>query len=136
MTTTGTAPRDRAARPTTLRGRLATAATGTVGAVVGLAPHVLHHIGPLLGVALVAGTGGTILFGLLGLAASVPMLLRLHRRFHTWRAPALALALFGAAFAVSTLVIGPMISGSRSPGVGPAPAPAVSEPAGHASHHG
>ena len=136
MTTTGTPPQATSSRPRTLRGRLATAATATVGAIVGLAPHVLHHIGPLLGVALIAGTGGTILFGLLGLAASVPMLVRLHRRFRTWRAPALALALFGVAFAVSTLVIGPMISGSRSPGVAPDPSPAISEPAGHASHHG
>lgn len=135
MTTTDTQPQDSAARPKTLRGRISTAATATVGAIVGLAPHVLHHIGPLLGVALIAGTGGTVLFGLLGLAASVPMLIRLHRRFHTWRAPALALALFGVAFAVSTLVIGPMISGSRSPGA-PAPAPSASEMAGHASHHG
>ena len=125
-----------AAPPRTLRGRLATAATGTVGAIVGLAPHVLHHIGPLLGVALIAGTGGTILFGLLGLAASVPMLLRLHRRFRTWRAPALALALFAVAFAVSTLVVGPLISGARSPAAPPVPGPVVSEPAGHAAHHG
>ena len=124
------------APPRTLRGRLATAATATVGAIVGLAPHVLHHIGPLLGVALIAGTGGTILFGLLGLAASVPMLLRLHRRFRTWRAPALALALFAVAFAVSTLVVGPLISGARTPPAPPAPGPTVSEPAGHAAHHG
>lgn len=136
MTTTGTPLQATSSRPRTLRGRLATAATATVGAIVGLAPHVLHHIGPLLGVALIAGTGGTILFGLLGLAASVPMLLRLHRRFRTWRAPALALALFAVAFAVSTLVVGPLINGSRTPTAPSGPTPGLTEPAGHASHHG
>lgn len=136
MTTTGAPARDATSAPPTLRGRLATAATATVGAIVGLAPHVLHHIGPLLGVALIAGTGGTILFGLLGLAASIPMLLRLHRRFRTWRAPALALALFATAFAVSTLVVGPLISGARAPSVPTGPTSTFTEPAGHASHHG
>ena len=91
---------------------------------------------PFLGTALVAGAGGTVLFGLLGLAASVPMLLRLHRRFGSWRAPALALALFAIAFTISTVVVGPLISGVRSPAVPPAPGPVVSEPAGHAAHHG
>ena len=134
MTTTD-AP-STSARPRTLRARLATAATGAVGAIVGLAPHVLHHIGPLLGVALIAGTRGTILFGLLGLAASVPMLLRLHHRFGTWRAPALALALFTLTFTLSTLLVGPLISGSRTPTAPPGLPAGVTEPAGHASHHG
>ena len=124
------------APPRTLRARLTTAATATVGAIVGLAPHVLHHIGPLLGVALIAGTRGTILFGLLGLAASVPMLLRLHHRFGTWRAPALALALFTLTFTLSTLLVGPLISGSRTPTAPPGLPAGVTEPAGHASHHG
>jgi len=43
-----------------------------VGGIVGLAPHVLHHIGPLVGTALVAGAGGTALFGVIGLVASIP----------------------------------------------------------------
>jgi len=103
--------------------------TGLVGGVVGLAPHVLHHVGLLAGTALVAGSGGTALFGVLGLVASVPMLLRLYRRFGTWRAPAIALGVFAAMFAISTFVIGPAISGqsdSPSPTV-----PAVD----HDSHH-
>ena len=37
------------------------AATGVVGVLVGLAPHVLHHVGALAGTALVAGSGGTSL---------------------------------------------------------------------------
>ena len=50
-----------------------------------------------------------------GLVASVPMLLRLRRRFGSWRAPALALVVFAAMFLVSTLVIGPRISGVDNP---------------------
>jgi len=56
-------------------------ATGVIGVVVGLAPHVLHHIALLGGTALVAGSGGTALFGAVGLLASLPLLLRLKRRF-------------------------------------------------------
>jgi hypothetical protein len=89
-----------------------TVVTGTLGAVGGVAPHVLHHVGPLVGTALVAGAGGTVLFGLLGLAASVPMLLRLRRRFASWWAPGIALAVFTAMFLFSSLVVGPLISGA------------------------
>lgn len=68
----------------TFRGRLHAlwhTVVGAVGLVTGLLPHVLHHIGLLAGTALVAGSGGTALFGALGLLASVPMLVRLYRRF-------------------------------------------------------
>lgn len=107
------------------------ALTGLVGGVLGLAPHVFHHIGPLAGTILVAGSGGTALFAVLGLLASVPMLLRLYRRFGTWRAPAVALGVFAVMFAVATFVIGPAISG-QSVTDRPAPAaPAV----GHDGHH-
>ena len=94
----------------------------------GLAPHVLHHVGFLAGTALVAGSGGTAVFAALGLAVSTPMLLRLHRRFRTWKAPAIALAVFAVMFALSALVIGPAISGESST---TPPAPAVD----HSSHH-
>lgn len=103
------------------------AIVGAIATIVGLAPHVLHHVGLLAGVAIVTGTGGTILFGLIGLAASIPLLLRLKRRFHTWRAPAIALAIFAAMFALSSFVIGPAISGD-SGGSG-------TTPAGHEQHH-
>ncbi len=108
--------------------------TGVVGAILGIAPHVLHHIGLLAGTALLAGTGGTALFGVIGLIASIPMLLRLRRRFGTWRAPAIALGVFTAMFALSAFVIGPAIGGANtSTGTGTnAPSPAVD----HASHHG
>lgn len=92
------------------------AVTGLAGGVLGLAPHVLHHVSLLAGTALVAGSGGTALFAVVGLVASVPLLLRLHRRFGTWKAPALGLAVFAAMFAISTFIIGPAISGqSESP---------------------
>jgi hypothetical protein len=100
------------------------------GGFIGLLPHVLHHIGPLAGAALLAGAGGQALFAAIGFIAAVPFLLRLHRRFGSWRAPALALAVFAAMFALSSLVIGPAISG------GDTKAPlGVEQPADHASHH-
>ncbi|WP_197711468.1 hypothetical protein [Cellulomonas sp. WB94] len=102
--------------------------TGAVGGVVGLAPHVLHHIGPLIGTALVAGAGGTALFGALGLLASVPMLIKLRRRFSNWWAPAIALGVFTAMFLISAFLIGPLISSPAGSG------PDVS-PVDHVSHH-
>lgn len=106
------------------------AVVGPLGLVMGLLPHVLHHIGLLAGTALVAGSGGTVLFGALGLLASVPMLIRLYRRFGSWVAPALGLAVFAAMFSLSAFVIGPAISGFTG-GDAPGPAP----PADHAPSH-
>lgn len=102
---------------------------GGIGIVVGLIPHVLHHVGLLAGTALVAGSGGTALFGTVGLIASVPFLLRLRRRFGTWRAPAVGLLIFAIMFSLSSFVIGPVFS---NPGREQAPsAPSVD----HTSHH-
>ena len=100
--------------------RVRDAATGVVGVLVGLAPHVLHHVGFLAGTALVAGSGGTALFGGLGLVASVPLLLRLRRQFGTWRAPAIGLAVFVVMFVLSAYVVGPAISGTSSGSRAPA----------------
>lgn len=100
------------------RGRSRTAGsivTGALGAVGGVAPHVLHHVGPLVGTALVSGAGGTALFGLLGLGASVPMLIRLKRWVGSWWAPVVALAAFALMFTISSLVVGPWISGAPDP---------------------
>ena len=119
-------PASRASQPSRLRSAW-NATVGVIATVVGLAPHVLHHVGLLAGVALVTGTGGTILFGLVGLAASVPLLVRLHRRFHTWRAPAIALAVFAAMFSLSSFVIGPALSDNSSG--------AEKSPGGHEQHH-
>jgi predicted PurR-regulated permease PerM len=105
------------------------AITEVVGAVVGLAPHVLHHIGLLAGTALVAGSGGTALFAVVGLAASAPLLLRLHRRFGNWLVPALALCVSTVLFLLSAFVVGPAISGQSDN-----PAPTVPS-TGHLSHH-
>ena len=106
-----------------------TVLSGIMGGIVGLTPHVLHHIGPLVGTALVAGVGGTALFGVLGLIASVPMLIKLRRRFSNWWAPAIALGVFAAMFSISSFVIGPLISGPDTP-----TAPGVSE-VDHIAHH-
>jgi hypothetical protein len=64
----------------------------------------------------------------LGLLASVPMLIKLRRRFSNWWAPAIALAVFTAMFLLSAFVIGPLISSPAGAG------PAV-PPIDHASHH-
>ena len=104
--------------------------TGLIGAVVGLAPHVLHHVGLLAGTALVAGSGGTALFAVIGLLASIPLLLRLHRRFGTLKAPAVGLAVFAAMFALSAFVVGPAISGGQSTNSSPT-GPSIE----HSSHH-
>lgn len=90
--------------------------------IVGLAAHVLHHVGFLVGTAFVAGSGGTALFGSVGARAPLPLLWRLCRRFHTWRAPAIGVAVFAAMFAFSTLVIGPAITGSSGPATPSPPA--------------
>lgn len=97
-------------------------ATGVIGVVVGLAPHVLHHIALLGGTALVAGSGGTALFGAVGLLASLPLLLRLKRRFASWLAPAIGLSVFAAMFVLSAFVIGPAISGVNDDGSASVPA--------------
>src|SRR6266536_4904531 len=79
--------------------------------VTGVAPHVLHHLGPLAGAALLAGFGGKAIFFALGLLLSLPMLRRLYRRFGTLAAPALAVVAFAAVFTFSSLVIAPRLTG-------------------------
>lgn len=102
-------------------------------AIMGLLPHILHHAGPLAGAALVAGVAGSLLFGVLGLIVAIPFLRRLHRRFGTWRAPAIAVALFVAVFSFSTFVVGPRINGEGN--VTPTGPGSPSMPASHAAHH-
>ena len=101
--------------------------TGALGAVSGVAPHVLHHVGPLVGAAVLTGAAGTAVFGVAGLLLSVPLLVRLRRRFGTWWAPVLGLAVFTTLFLVSSLVVGPLISeqGAQTAPTGPE----------HAEHH-
>jgi len=113
-------------------GRLWSALLAAWGVFIGLLPHVLHHVGPLAGAALLAGTGGTVLFAAIGFVAAIPLLVRLRRRFATWRAPAIALAIFAAMFSLSSFVIGPAISGDGDD----SNRPSVEQPGGgHAGHH-
>jgi hypothetical protein len=119
-----------------MRERLAALWSAAVAAVLGAAPHVLHHVGPLAGAALLAGTAGTVLFGAIGLVAAIPFLLRVHRRCGTWRLPAALMALFAVMFSLSAFVIGPAISGgegndSADRSEQPAPRPQ----GGHGEHH-
>ncbi len=95
------------------RGRLFNALSGVIGTVAGLTPHLLHHVGPIAGAAVLTGTEGSFLFGTVGFLLTVPMLIRLKKRFATWAAPAIATGLFVAAFAVSTVWIGPAIRGDE-----------------------
>ncbi len=126
------------AEPRSLLARAWSVVLAIWGGFIGLLPHVLHHVGPLAGAALLAGAGGTALFAAIGFVAAIPFLLRLHRRFRTWRAPAIALAIFALMFSLSSFVIGPAIAGG---GDEPTPAqpgiqqPAGQQPSGHASHH-
>lgn len=107
-----------------------------VAGVLGVAPHVLHHAGPLAGAALFAGVGGTLLFGALGLVAAIPMLLRMRRHTGGWRAPTAALAVFAALFSVSSFVVGPAITrGDDEPESRLAPTPAKTTPDAHDGHH-
>lgn len=117
MTDAGTAGAAEQAAPDGRRNLRTTISDGLAalwGAVTGLAPHVLHHVGPLAGTALVAGAGGQILFAVVGFLVTIPLLVRLRRRTGGWAAPAGALVLFAVLYTVSTLVIGPRISGTAS----------------------
>ena len=114
------------------RGRAARDAVGAVaGSVLGLAPHVLHHVGLIAGTAFVTGAGGNALFYVIGLALSVPMLRRIHRRFGTWVAPAIAVAVFTAMFLLSAFVVGPAITGDDTTPRTPTPVPSEQ----HTAHH-
>ena len=119
-----------------MRAALASAAAGALGAV----PHVLHHAGPLAGAALAGGAGGTALFGALGLAATVPLLVRVRRRTGSWHAPAGLVALFASVFALSAFVVGPALAGDDTPAADrrdgePTQGGPDDDAAGHDGHH-
>lgn len=115
--------------------------TGAVlGTVLGIAPHVLHHISLLAGAALITGASGNALFYVIGLLMSIPMLRRLYGRFHTPWAPAIAVAVFTGLFSLSAFVIGPEISGTDDPAptspTNPGPSNPSPSPTGdHTDHH-
>lgn len=109
------------------------AVTAVVGAVMGLLPHLLHHVGLLGGAVLVTGATGNVLFAVLGIVFSLPLLRRLYRRFGSWTAPAVALGAFALMFSLSAFVIGPAISGDDpAPERVPVQTPTPDE---HDSHH-
>ena len=113
----------------TRSGRVWAALGAAWGGLLGLLPHVLHHVGPLAGAALLAGATGRLLLAAIGLVAAVPFLRRLRRRFKTWQAPAIAVAIFAAMFVLSSFVVGPAIAGRED-----ATTP-VSDQRGHDQHH-
>ncbi len=89
------------------------------GVITGLAPHVLHHVGPLAGGALLSGATGRATFAVVALVVSIPLLLRLRRRSQSWVAPAIALVVFVVMFLLSSLVVGPAITTDEPDGVQP-----------------
>ena len=91
------------------RARVTGVLSGAIGTVAGITPHVLHHVGPTAGAALLTGTGGSVLFGAIGFVLTVPLLIQLKRRFGTLLAPGIALIVFAAMFTISTLWIGPAV---------------------------
>jgi hypothetical protein len=119
-------------------GRVGAAVSGVGAAVLGTAPHVLHHVGPLAGAALLAGATGKLLFGALGFLLAIPMLRRLRRRTGSWHVPGGALALMAVVFAFSSFVVGPALTGgdeSAAPAKNVPGAPAGVSPDGHEAHH-
>jgi peptidoglycan/LPS O-acetylase OafA/YrhL len=111
--------------------RLRHAVTAIWGVVSGVAPHVLHHVGPLAGAAILAGTGGRLLFFFIGLGLATPMLIRLYRRFATWAAPAIAVAVFVAAYTVSSLYLGPLLTGEGATAAEPPSVTTTTDEHGH-----
>jgi len=114
----------------------------TIGALMGLTPHVLHHVGFIAGAALLTGVVGNLALFAVGLLLSIPMLRRLGRRFGTWKAPTIGVVVFTALFAVSTFVIGPLLNqpstGAEPPpqsATSESPSPIASESDEHTGHH-
>lgn len=113
--------------------RIRTSLAAFGAAALGAAPHVLHHVGPLAGAALLAGVTGKLLFGVLGFLLAVPMLRRLRRRNGSWAVPGGVLALMAIMFTLSTAVVGPALTSSSDESA--APADNVPSQSAHESHH-
>ena len=107
-----------------------------IGALLGLVPHVMHHIGILAGAALLTGVFGNTLLYAAGLLLSIPLLNRIRKRFGTWKAPAIGVGVFTAMFLLSALVIGPAINRAGTGPEPPTPLPSASTTADHDEHHG
>ena len=128
MTATAVAPAT-AQHERGFRARLWGGIVAFFGVVTGVAPHVLHHVGPLAGAALLAGFAGQVLFFVLGLALSVPLLLRLYRRFGRLLAPAVAVLAFAAIFTFSSVVVAPLLTKNDE-----SPAAPIEQPQDHGHH--
>src|SRR3954447_6550255 len=120
--------------------RVRTTLAALGAAVLGAAPHLLHHAGPLAGAALLAGISGKLLFGALGFLLAIPVLNRLRRRHDSWAVPVGVLAVMAAVFTFSSLVTGPPLAdsggGSTTPTTNSVPsAPPGVSPAEHEAHH-
>lgn len=113
-------------------GRVKALAAGVSAGLLGAAPHVLHHVGPLAGAAVLAGAAGKLIFGVVGFVAMIPLFRKLHRKSGGWRVPALALAAMSVIFLFSTLVIGPALTGNDDDSVKPT---TQDEQKAHESHH-
>lgn len=97
-----------------VQARIWGAAVGVWAAIVGAAPHVLHHAGPLSGAAIVSGTTGRLVFAMAGFVLTIPLLRGIRRHTGSWRAPLVALVVFATIYVLSSVVIGPRLTGSSS----------------------
>lgn len=53
-------------------GRLTATISAAIGTIAGVTPHVLHHIGPIAGTALLTGMERSFLFGAIGFVLTLP----------------------------------------------------------------
>lgn len=111
------------------------ATRAAVGSLLGLAPHVLHHVGVVAGTALLAGVWGNLALYVVGLLLSIPMLRRLHRRFGSIAAPITGAAIFTVMFLLSALVLGPAINPAQVGPVSPTITQSPDVGSEHEGHH-
>lgn len=111
------------------------ATRAALGSLLGLAPHVLHHVGIVAGTALLAGVWGNLALYVVGLLLSIPMLRRLHRRFGSIAAPITGGAIFTVMFLLSALVLGPAINPAQEGPVTPTTSQSPEAGSGHEGHH-
>ena len=106
-----------------------------LGALLGLAPHVLHHVGIVAGTALLAGVWGNLALYVVGLLLSIPMLRRLHRRFGSIAAPITGATIFTVMFLISAFVLGPAINPAQEAPITPAQTQSSDAGSDHVGHH-
>lgn len=124
-----------AARPMRGPGSLWATIRAGLGAVLGILPHVMHHVGLLAGAALLTGVVGNGILYVVGLLLSIPLLRRLGSRFQTRWAPVIGVAVFTALLSLSAFVVGPAISSSGEKAPANSPTPAVTTTDRHDGHH-